>query len=98
MNSPAPATVPAGAAADQAGEVRAALDARDRFVDRHLGSSEQDVLAMLETVGADSLEALIHQTIPSSIRLGGPLNLPEALGEHAALDRLRQIEIGRAHV
>ena len=46
---------------------------------------------MLETVGADSLETLIHQTIPAAIRMKSGLTLPAARSEEAALADLRII-------
>ncbi len=46
---------------------------------------------MLEVVGAESLDVLVDQTIPKSIRLPRPLELPEPESEHACLDRLRRI-------
>ena len=56
------------------------------FVRRHIGPSPRDVNAMLETVGAKSLGALMAETLPSSIRQQAPLDLggrfgqPERLG------------------
>ena len=45
------------------------------FVRRHIGPSPRDVNAMLETVGAKSLGALMAETLPSSIRQQAPLDL-----------------------
>jgi glycine dehydrogenase len=67
------------------------LEHPDRFVDRHIGPSEADVTEMLRTVGAASLEELIEQTIPSSIRLRRPLALPAAKSEHELLEHLHAI-------
>ena len=52
------------------------LDASDWFARRHIGPSPEDRDRMLETIGTPSLDALIDETIPASIRLQGPLNLP----------------------
>ncbi len=46
---------------------------------------------MLEAVGAASLEVLIDEAIPASIRLERPLDLPAPEGEHQYLERLTQI-------
>ncbi len=46
---------------------------------------------MLETIGAPSLDALIDEAVPASIRLKKPLDLPEGLSEAAFLRELRQI-------
>ncbi|MDP6609094.1 MAG: hypothetical protein QF463_08515, partial [Vicinamibacterales bacterium] len=66
-------------------------DATDRFVRRHIGPRPADRDRMLEVVGAESLDVLVDQTIPKSIRLPRPLELPEPESEHACLDRLRRI-------
>jgi glycine dehydrogenase len=55
------------------------------FVRRHIGPSPRDVTAMLETVGAKSLNALMAETLPSSIRQKAPLDLGSALSETEAL-------------
>jgi glycine dehydrogenase len=55
------------------------------FVRRHIGPSPRDVAAMLETVGAKSLEALMGETLPASIRQKAPLDLGRALSETEAL-------------
>src|SRR6266481_4953117 len=55
------------------------------FVRRHIGPSPRDVAAMLEVVGAKSLEALMAETLPSSIRQKAPLDLGRALSETEAL-------------
>jgi len=46
---------------------------------------------MLHAVGARSLDGLIAEAVPASIRLGAPLDLPAAEREHAFLDRLRGV-------
>ncbi|MFA5826336.1 MAG: glycine dehydrogenase (aminomethyl-transferring), partial [Gallionellaceae bacterium] len=63
----------------------------DQFVTRHNGSNAQDVQAMLNKINAPSLDALIDQTVPATIRLKKPLNLPEGMSEHAFLQHLRGI-------
>jgi len=54
---------------------------KDKFVNRHIGPRESELSRMLETVGVSSMEELIDQTVPSSIRLKKPLNLSEGLTE-----------------
>jgi glycine dehydrogenase len=63
----------------------------DQFVNRHNGSNAQDVQAMLKKINAPTLDTLIDQTVPASIRLKSPLKLPEGLSEHAFLQHLRGI-------
>jgi glycine dehydrogenase len=64
---------------------------KDQFVNRHNGPSEKDVQDMLQKIDAPSLAALIDQTIPAAIRLEQPLNLPDAMSEHAYLTHLKGI-------
>ncbi len=58
------------------------------FARRHIGPGPGDTKAMLEVVGASSLDVLIDETIPASIRLTAPLDLPPPESEGAFLDRL----------
>jgi glycine dehydrogenase len=67
------------------------LNPTDHFAPRHIGPSPEDTAAMLEAVGAPSLDALIDEAIPASIRLGGPLKLPAAETESQYLARLKTI-------
>ncbi len=62
-----------------------------QFVDRHNGPRSSEIDGMLKTIGVDNIESLIDKTVPRSIRLTEPLNLPEALSENQYLDRLRMI-------
>ena len=61
------------------------------FVDRHIGPDAADVAAMLTVVGQPSIDALITATVPASIVRRDALNLPPALSEIDALDRLREM-------
>ena len=61
------------------------------FARRHIGPSPHDVAAMLESVGAKSLDALIAETLPSSIRQKAPLDLGAALSETEALSHMREL-------
>src|SRR3954463_146087 len=61
------------------------------FARRHIGPSPRDIEAMLETVGAKSLAALMSQTLPSSIRQQAPLNLGEPLSETEALAHMANL-------
>ena len=39
-------------------------DVSTDFVRRHIGPSPRDIAAMLESVGAESLDALMSETLP----------------------------------
>lgn len=49
-----------------------------KFESRHNGPTEAEIAEMLEKIGASSLEELINQTVPESIQLKSPLDLPKA--------------------
>jgi len=61
------------------------------FVTRHIGPSQADQRTMLNSIGMVSLNALLDQTIPADIRFTRALDIPEGIGEDAALDALRTI-------
>ena len=68
-----------------------ALEAHDDFVGRHIGPGERDIQLMLDTVGSASLDALIDETMPDSIRQATRLALPPAEDERRVLEELRTI-------
>ncbi len=57
---------------------------------RHIGPSPEEMAAMLEVVGAASLDKLIDETVPAGIRQAKALDFGKPLSERAALDRLRE--------
>ncbi len=61
------------------------------FVRRHIGPAPRDVAAMLNTVGASSLAALMAETLPASIRQSTSLDLGTALSETEALAHMREL-------
>src|ERR1700730_6926266 len=68
-----------------------AIEPAATFVRRHIGPSPRDISAMLETVGAKSLGALMAETLPSSIRQEAPLDLGAALSETEALAHMSEL-------
>lgn len=66
-------------------------EAATTFVRRHIGPSPRDVDAMLETVGAKSLTALIDETLPAAIREKAPLDFGRALSETEALAHMSEL-------
>jgi glycine dehydrogenase len=68
-----------------------ANEAATSFARRHIGPSPRDIKAMLETVGAKSLNALMAETLPSSIRQKTPLDLGAALSETEALAHMSEL-------
>jgi len=67
------------------------LTPTEKFENRHYGHFGEDFQAMLATVGAKSLEELVEQTVPASIRLSKPLHVCQAQGEHEFLSNFKKI-------
>ncbi|MDV7103828.1 aminomethyl-transferring glycine dehydrogenase [Vibrio sp. TH_r3] len=67
------------------------LSTQNEFVSRHNGPNSVDQQKMLQTMGLDSLEQLIDQTVPQSIRLPNPLSLDAPMSESDMLVELKQI-------
>src|SRR6184192_971147 len=61
------------------------------FARRHIGPNQEEIDAMLGSVGLENLKALIEAAIPKNIRLNRQLDLPEAKSESEALTELRAI-------
>jgi glycine dehydrogenase len=70
---------------------KSAIEPATTFVRRHIGPSPRDIAAMLETVGASSISALVAETLPSSIRQTAPLDLGAALSETEAISHMREL-------
>ncbi len=58
------------------------------FSSRHIGPRSEDIRAMLAAIGVPSVETLISQAVPASIRLTRPLALPAPASEAEALAEL----------
>ena len=54
---------------------------RNSFAYRHIGPKPLEVTEMLQTIGAESLDALIDQTVPEAIRFTGEMVLAPAMTE-----------------
>jgi len=67
------------------------LTPTEKFENRHHGYFGEDFQAMLTTIGLQSLEELIEQTVPASIRLSEPLQVCKAQGEHEFLKNFKKI-------
>ncbi len=61
------------------------------FAKRHIGISSEEMHEMLATIGVDSLDQLIDETVPTGIRMDKALHLPEAMTEYAYLTMLEKV-------
>jgi glycine dehydrogenase len=71
----------------------AALEDGTQFADRHIGPRAAEVSRMLDVIGVGSLEELVEQAVPDSIRDkgGSDLELPPPATETQALAELRAL-------
>ena len=63
----------------------------DAFALRHLGPRENDLQTMFTTIGVDSLDQLIYETVPDNIRLKKELDLDEPLTEYEYLNHIQEL-------
>ena len=67
------------------------LEAGANLIRRHIGPSDDDIQAMLSTVGGSSLDDLMQKVIPSVIHQKTPLKLEPAKSERESLSYLRKM-------
>ncbi len=63
----------------------------DRFIDRHIGPSAEEINAILDVLGEESVDSMISKTIPEKIRLADEMKLDTPLTEAQLLDELAGI-------
>lgn len=63
----------------------------DSFLKRHLGPGADDVKKMLDVIGVSSLNQLIDETIPASIRLKEDPDLPDGISEFEYLQHISKL-------
>lgn len=61
------------------------------FALRHIGPNENDQNEMLKTIGVDSLDQLIVETVPGDIRLKNGLNLDEPMSEYDYINHILEL-------
>lgn len=69
----------------------AQLEQTQDFIRRHIGPSESQTQAMLKDIGAESVDALIDDIVPSDIRLADLPNIQESKTEVQALADLKAV-------
>lgn len=63
----------------------------DAFALRHIGPRENDLQHMLKTIGTQTIDQLIYETLPDDIRLKAPLDLEPAMTEYEYLNHIAQL-------
>lgn len=61
----------------------------DAFALRHLGPRENDLPKMLQTIGVETLDQLIYETVPDNILLKNNLQLDEPMTEYEYANHIR---------
>jgi glycine dehydrogenase len=78
------------------------LEHPDTFVRRHIGPSSDDQATMLKSMGLASLDTLVGETVPKSIRLARALDLGPGMTEATLLERARSLgsknEVRRSYI
>ncbi len=69
----------------------AELEQRQDFIRRHIGPNDEQTQAMLTDIGADSVDALIDEIVPSDIRLADLPAIEESKTEVQALADLKAV-------
>jgi glycine dehydrogenase len=64
-------------------------DTKNRFQNRHIGTTAAQQAEMATSVGFQNVDELIATAVPDNIKLEQPLELPSALTENEALLKLR---------
>lgn len=78
------------------------INFQEAFQSRHIGPDAAEAAAMLNIIGASSIDQLIEQTVPNTIRLKKPLDLPAARTESDYLNHLKvtasKNKVFRSHI
>ena len=64
---------------------------RNSFAYRHIGPKPLEVTEMVQTIGAESLDALIDQTVPEAIRFRGEMDIAPAMTEAEFAEHIAEL-------
>ena len=64
---------------------------KEKFTRRHIGPNAIELNIILKTIGVESVEELLNQTIPDNIRLKKDLNIPEGISEMEFLKEIKKL-------
>jgi len=64
---------------------------KENFSRRHIGPNPNELNVILKTIGVESIEELLNQTIPDKIRLKKDLNIPEGMSEMEFLKEIKKL-------
>lgn len=63
----------------------------NEFKGRHIGPSNSELAEMLKTIGVESLDELVSQTVPHGIKMEGALEVPPPISEAAYLQHVQEV-------
>ncbi|PKP52532.1 MAG: glycine dehydrogenase (aminomethyl-transferring) [Bacteroidetes bacterium HGW-Bacteroidetes-1] len=63
----------------------------NNFIGRHIGPTEKETKEMLKSIGVNSLDELIYDTVPDAIRLPNPINIGTGMNEYEYIQHLKKI-------
>jgi glycine dehydrogenase len=63
----------------------------NNFTERHNGPRQMEAQKMLGVMGLNSMQQLIDETIPASIRLEKPLDIPAGINEFELIQHLKEL-------
>lgn len=68
------------------------LEMHQDFLRRHIGPDNNEAAQMLDVVGAESIEQLIDETIPSNIRLTDEIDIDPPMSERRTISYVRKMK------
>ena len=64
---------------------------KENFSERHVGPNSSELKKILSTIGVKSIDYLLSDTIPDSIRINKKLNLPDSITELEFLKEIKSL-------
>ena len=64
---------------------------KENFSERHVGPNSSELKKILNAIGVKSIDHLLNDTIPDSIRINKKLNLPNSITEHEFLKEIKSL-------
>uniref|UniRef100_A0AAQ6A324 glycine dehydrogenase (aminomethyl-transferring) n=2 Tax=Amphiprion TaxID=80969 RepID=A0AAQ6A324_AMPOC len=72
-------------------QIERILPRHDDFAERHIGPGEREKREMLDVLGLESVDQLIEDTVPSSIRMQRSMKMDDPVCENEVLESLQKI-------
>ncbi|KAI3372626.1 hypothetical protein L3Q82_023106 [Scortum barcoo] len=79
------------AAASSSRQIERILPRHDDFAERHIGPGEREKREMLDVLGLETMDQLIENTVPASIRMHRSMKMDDPVCENEILESLQKI-------